>query len=153
MKYSQAEMGRIFVIRLEHGEILHKEIEEFALKKSVKAGFLIVIGGADKGSKLVTGPEDGNDYPVTPINYILQNVHEAAGTGTIFPDKKGKPIVHLHLACGRNEQTKTGCIRQGVKVWEVMEVILVELEFSRAKRLYEEKTGLELLNPEGKNTN
>ncbi|MDY6863052.1 MAG: DUF296 domain-containing protein, partial [Thermodesulfobacteriota bacterium] len=29
MKYSQAKPGRIFVIRLEDGDIIHEEIEKF----------------------------------------------------------------------------------------------------------------------------
>ena len=35
MKYSQAKQGRIFVIRLEHGDIVHKEIERFARNQSM----------------------------------------------------------------------------------------------------------------------
>ena len=53
MKYSQAKQGRIFVIRLEDGDIVHEEIEKFSRKESIKAAALIIIGGADKGSKLV----------------------------------------------------------------------------------------------------
>ncbi|NIT59971.1 MAG: DUF296 domain-containing protein, partial [Aliifodinibius sp.] len=30
MKYSEAKQGRIFVIRLEDGDIVHDEIERFA---------------------------------------------------------------------------------------------------------------------------
>ena len=47
MKYSQAKQGHIFVIRLENGNIIHKEIERFARNQSIKAATLIIIGGAD----------------------------------------------------------------------------------------------------------
>jgi len=47
MKYSQAKQGHIFVIRLEDGDIVHKEIERFARNQSIKAAALIIIGGAD----------------------------------------------------------------------------------------------------------
>ena len=147
MKYSQAGLGRIFVIRLEHGEILHQELERFSEEKDINSAAIIVVGGADKDSKLVVGPEDGSGHPVNPMEYILKDVHEVAGTGTIFCDKEGKPISHIHLACGRNDTTKTGCIRQGIKVWEVMEIIMFEMIDTNAKRLFEDKTGLELLNP------
>lgn len=30
MKYSEAKQGRIFVIRLEDGDVIHEEIEKFA---------------------------------------------------------------------------------------------------------------------------
>ncbi len=32
MKYSQARLGRIFVIRLEDGDIIHEELEKFAIR-------------------------------------------------------------------------------------------------------------------------
>ena len=47
MKYSQAKQGHIFVIRLEDGDIVHKEIERFARNQSIKAAALIIIVGAD----------------------------------------------------------------------------------------------------------
>ena len=149
MEYSQAERGRTFILRLEHGEILHEEIEKFAKTKNVKAGILIVVGGANKGSELVVGPENRDEYPVSPMKYILDDVHEAGGTGTLFPDEDGNPVVHIHISAGRNESTKTGCIREGVKVWEVMEIVLIELVYSKGKRIFDEKTGLKLLKPEG----
>ena len=49
MKYSEAKQGRIFIIRLEDGEILHETIEAFAAAKKIRAAALIVLGGADSG--------------------------------------------------------------------------------------------------------
>ena len=66
-------------------------------------------------------------YPIVPMEHVLDDVREVTGTGTIFPDDAGNPILHLHMACGRHSSTVTGCIRQGVKVWHVMEAILFEL--------------------------
>jgi len=59
MKYSEEKPGRVFVIRLEDGDILHEKIEAFAKEKSIKAAGLIIVGGADTGSKLVVGPLEG----------------------------------------------------------------------------------------------
>ena len=147
MKYSEAKLGRVFVIRLEDGEIVHEVIEAFAAKQSIQAASLIILGGADKGSKLVVGPENGRSSPIVPMEYILDNVREVAGTGTIFPDQDGKPLLHLHMACGRNSSTVTGCIRKGVKVWHVMEVILFELTDTPARRLTDTATGFKFLIP------
>lgn len=147
MRYSQAKQGRTFIIRLEDGDIVHKEIEKFAREKSIKAAALIILGGADKGSKLIVGPEHGRREPIIPMEHILDNVHEIAGTGTIFPDEKGKPILHMHMACGRKTSSVTGCVRKGVKVWHVMEVILFELIDTTAVRAFEPTTGFELLKP------
>ncbi len=147
MKYSEAKQGRTFIIRLEDGEILHEEIEAFAVEHSVNAAAVIALGGADEGSKLVVGPEQGRSTPVIPMEHILNDVHEIAGVGTIFPDKDHTPVLHMHIASGRRDETITGCVRRGVKVWQIMEVILFELVDSSARRTFDTQTGFELLEP------
>ena len=67
MKYSQAEYGRVFIIRLEDGDILHEAIESFGIEHGVHSAALIVVGGAADKSKLVVGPEDAEARPVNPI--------------------------------------------------------------------------------------
>ncbi|MBT8764291.1 DNA-binding protein [Desulfohalobiaceae bacterium Ax17] len=147
MKYSQAKQGRIFILRLEDGEVVHEVIEQFAREHSIKAAALIIVGGADKGSRLVVGPEQGRVTPVKPMDHILGNVHEIVGTGTLFPDEEGNPLLHMHMACGRKSSSVTGCVRTGVKVWHVMEVILFELLDTTAARVLEPETGFKLLKP------
>lgn len=147
MKYSEAKQGRTFIIRLEDGDILHEKIEEFARIHSIEAAALIAIGGADAGSKLVVGPEQGRGKSISPMEHILDDVHEIAGVGTIFPDKDHNPVLHMHIACGREESTITGCVRRGVKVWHLLEVILIELVDSKARRVFDEQLGFALLEP------
>jgi predicted DNA-binding protein with PD1-like motif len=134
VKFSECKPGRIFTICLENGDIVHQEIEQFARDHSIEAASLIIIGGADKGSKLIVGPERENEMPVLSLEYVLENVHEIAGTGTLFPDQQGNPVLHLHMACGR-----------GVKVWHIMEVVLFELLESNGKRMFDSETGFTLL--------
>ncbi|MCK5852113.1 DNA-binding protein [bacterium] len=147
MKYSETKQGRIFVIRLEDGDCLHEKIETFAKEKSINAASLIAVGGADAGSKLVVGPENGRSIPAVPMETVLNNVYEIAGTGTLFPDDEGNPILHMHIACGRKRDSITGCVRRGVKVWHVMEIILTELADCSSVRTMDDKTGFKLLNP------
>ena len=147
MHYSQAKQGRIFVIRLEDGEILHETIEGFATEQGIQAAFLMVLGGADGQSRLVVGPEDGRAVPVVPMIHELENVHEIVGTGTLFPDEEGKPVLHMHAAGGRLDSTITGCVRAGVKIWLVAEVVLIELLETTAVRRLEPGSGFKLLNP------
>lgn len=147
MKYSLAKPGRAFVIRLEDGEVLHEVIERFAQQQNIRAASLIAVGGAGAGSKLVVGPADGNARPVVPMEFILDNVHEVAGVGTIFPNAQGAPVLHMHMACGHQEQTHTGCVRRGVRVWQVLEVILWELTDTTASRQPARSLGFELLQP------
>lgn len=145
MKYSECKPGRIYVICLENGDIVHQEIEQFARDQSIKAASLIIIGGADKDSKLIVGPKNDKAMPVSPREYVLDKVHDIVGAGTLFLDQKDNPVLHLHMACGRESSTITGCIRRGVKVWHTMEVILFELLESKGKRILDPETGFTLL--------
>ena len=147
MKHSQAQPGRIFVIRLEDGDIVHEEIERLAREESIEAASLTVLGGADQESTLVVGPERGRTTPPVPMEHVLDNVHEVAGVGTLFPDDEGNPVLHMHIACGRTSSTITGCVRRGVKVWQVMEIVLFELIDTTAVRRLDPKTGFALLHP------
>lgn len=148
MKSSQAQLGRVFVLRLEDGEIVHECIERFAAEHGITHAALTLHGGADQGSVLVTGPREGRSPPpIAPQTTVLGNVHEVVGAGTLFPDANGIPILHVHLACGRGEHTITGCIRTGVKTWHVLEVVLTELLGSTARRLHDPASGFELLVP------
>lgn len=147
MRYSEARYGRVFVVRLEDGEILHEKIEELASKEGIGAAALIALGGADAESRLVVGPRAGRARPIEPMQYLLEDVHEIAGVGTIFPDESGRPVLHMHAAAGRESEAHTGCVRAGVKVWHVMEVIVLELTETGARRVKEEASGFALLQP------
>ncbi len=147
MKYSQAEVGRVFVLRLENGEVLHEAIEGFARDRSIVSGIVIVVGGAGRGSRLVVGPKSPEVEVIVPMELLLRNTHEIVGTGTIFPDRNGSPVSHVHIAAGRRRWTRTGCIRKGVKIWLVAEVVIFELVNSSAKRVADPATGFELLEP------
>lgn len=147
MKYSEAKQGRIFVIRLEDGDIIHEELEKFAADHSVKAASLIILGGADKESILITGPLLSRAKTITPMTATLDDAHEILGVGTIFPDSEGKPLLHMHIACGRDKTVKAGCIRKGVKTWHILEVIMTELLDTDARRLPDPVIGFSLLQP------
>ena len=147
MKYSQAEAGRVFVVRLENGDIVHESIEGLAKAEGISAASVVILGGADAGSKMVVGPRERSTMPPDPMTTVLDNAHEVCGTGTIFPDESGAPVLHLHLACGRNTTTVTGCVRLGVRVWHVMEAVVYELTSCQAVRRKDKTTGFALLEP------
>ncbi len=147
MRYSEAKQGRVFIIRLDDGDIIHEELEKFAVVHSIKAASLIILGGADKGSLLITGPLKSRAKNITPMTTELDDAHEILGVGTIFPDSKGKPFLHMHIACGREKNVTAGCIRNGVKTWHVLEVIMTEILDTNAKRLPDPNIGFSLLNP------
>lgn len=145
MQYAQAKPGRIFVLRLEDGEILHETVERFAREQGINAAALIAVGGADAGSRLVVGPAAGRAAAIQPMELVLDEAHELAGVGTIFPDAAGRPMLHMHAAAGRRGQTIAGCARRGVRVWQVLEIIIQELRDTVACRRLDSATGFELL--------
>ena len=147
MKYKETNLGRIFIIRLEHGDIIHETIENFAKEKGIKAAALIIVGGADKDSTIVVGPENDNARPVNPMKFILENAHEITGTGTLFPDENGNPMLHMHISCGRGTNNVTGCIRTGVKTWNLLEIILFELHDVGSFRKFDKELGFFTLQP------
>ena len=103
MRYSQAKQGRVFVIRLEDGDVLHESIEAFAREHGIQAASLIALGGADSASRLVVGPEQGRTSPIVPKEHLLRDVHEVVGVGTLFPNGEGQPVLHMHVAAGRGD--------------------------------------------------
>ncbi len=138
------------MVRLEDGDILHESIETLAREKGILSAAVMVLGGADSGSILISGPRVGRPKAgnaVEPMEHLLEGPHEITGTGTIFPDKNDNPVLHMHIACGRKKKTNTGCVRRGVKVWHVMEVVIIELIGSHARRVPDPETGFELLVP------
>lgn len=145
MQTEEVQQGRVFVLRLEHGDIVHQVIEGFARDKGIRTAALIILGGADQGSRLVVGPKDGLARPVHPMQAALEAAHEVAGTGTLFPNEQGEPVLHMHMTCGRGESTRTGCIRSGVVVWQIMEAVLFELTGSRGMRVPDPNLGFSLL--------
>ncbi|MBI0583810.1 MAG: DNA-binding protein [Methanomassiliicoccus sp.] len=147
MKYSEAAPGRVFVIRLEQGEVVHEALERFASEHGVHSASVIMVGAADSGSTIVCGPRDGDARPVVPLRHSLPDVHEMTGTGTIFPDEDGRPTLHVHAAFGREGTASAGCVRSGVVVWQILEVIMMELLGTDAKRVRDPSTGFELLEP------
>ena len=145
MKYTHAQLGRVLVVRLEDGDVVHECIEEAARAEGIARAAVLLVGGADDGSRIVVGPEDGRTDHISPMERTLRGVHEAVGAGTLFPDEEGIPRLHMHAAFGRDGKGIAGCIRNGVKTWIVGEVLVIELLGGDAVRRVDEASGFELL--------
>ncbi len=144
MQYSEGSIGRVFTLRLEDDDRVPDCIEQFARDHDIKTALCTLIGGIDAGS-IVVGPEDGDAPTIDPILYQIKEAHEVLGTGTIFPDEAGEPILHMHAALGREGKTHTGCIRPGLDVCLVGEVVIMEILNTDMLRKKEAKSGLALL--------
>lgn len=103
------------------------------------------MGGAKEKSKVVVGPKNGTVVPPMPMIVLLKGVHEAHGIGTIIKNEQGQPILHMHTSFGRKKNTITGCIRNGVDVWRIGEVVILELNNATVSRVKDRETGFEFL--------
>jgi predicted DNA-binding protein with PD1-like motif len=144
MKAGEGKTGRVFVLRLEDGDIVPDCLEKFALENGIACGHVILIGGIN-GGEVVTGPRKTDEMPPDPLLLPVDGAHEVAGVGIIAPDKDGKPVLHIHASLGRAGRTLTGCLRPGVKTWLVGEAIIYEITGVNARRLPDDKSGFDLL--------
>ena len=145
MNFTEAKLGRIFILRLHQDDVLHEVIEKFASEKQVASALCFFLGGADDESRVVVGPKDGKACTIDPMVTLLKGAHEAVGVGTIFTNEQGTPKLHMHASFGRNEQAITGCVRKGVNVWLIGEVVILELTDSSARRAKNKDTSFEVL--------
>ncbi|MBG0791047.1 MAG: DNA-binding protein [Desulfovibrionaceae bacterium] len=144
MHYSEGKIGRIFTLRLEDGERVPDCIERFAAEHAVKTGLCVLLGGIG-GGNIVAGPRDGDAPVIDPILHPVIGAHEVLGMGTLFPNEAGEPVLHMHAALGRDGDTRTGCIRPGLDVWLVGEVMILEILGTDMLRKKDAKSGLALL--------
>ena len=144
MKASEGKIGRIFVVRLEDGDVVPECLEKFAAEKSIKVGHVILIGGIG-GGEVVVGPRKSEEMPPDPMLLPVDGAHEVVGLGIIAPDKAGRPVLHIHASLGRSGQTLTGCLRPGVKTWLVGEAIIYEIVGADARRILDKESGFGLL--------
>ena len=144
MKTCEGHPGRVFVIRLEDGDIVPECIERFAEEKGISTGYVILIGGIGDG-EIVVGPRRSNAMPPEPMLLPVDGAHEVVGAGIIAPDEDGKPVLHIHGALGRSGKTMTGCLRPGVKTWLVGEAILYEITGADVARIRDKESGFSLL--------
>ena len=145
MQFTEAKLGRVFVLRLHDGDHLPDVLESFAVENQISSALCFFLGGVKEKGRVVVGPKDGYALPPEPMVTLLKGVHEACGVGTIFADEEGKPKLHMHASFGRNDKTVTGCVRMGMDVWRIGEVIVLELTGTTAHRARDKETAFEFL--------
>jgi predicted DNA-binding protein with PD1-like motif len=144
MKAAEGKIGRVFLLRLEDGDVLPECIEKFAAVKSIITGQVVLVGGIG-GGQVVAGPRRSDVMPPEPLLIPVDGAHEVVGAGIIAPDKNGQPVLHIHASLGRAGKALTGCLRPGVTAWLVAEAIIFEVTGLDARRLPDKKSGFDLL--------
>lgn len=137
MDYRKGSIGRVFTVRIDHGEDVFGELSGLALKENISSAFFIMLG-AMGSAKLVTGPEE-KVIPPTVVWSEFNDVHEIIGAGNIFLEN-GSPKIHLHGAAGSSKGITMGCIRKEASAFMVVEVFIVEMDIA-AKRIFDGKIG------------
>jgi predicted DNA-binding protein with PD1-like motif len=149
MQYAEGSMGRVFILRLEDGEVLNDTIEAFARTHAVEAAAVTFLGGSAGGSKVIVGPDAASSEKVVPLEHVLQGHREVLALGTLIQDERGEPVLHMHAAAGREGDATVGCTRAGLEVWLVGEVVIQEIVGLEARRVVDPATGFGLLQAEG----
>lgn len=145
MRSVEMRGGRTFVLRLDEGEILHESVESFCRENGISRATVIAVGGVDAGSEFVVGPKVPVEGEIVPNTFTLDAPCELTGTGTVFPDEAGNPIMHMHGSVGREGRSHTGCFRKRMVVWLVMEVVIRELVGDGPVRVDSDRINAKLL--------
>ena len=142
MQYSEGTMGRVFVLRIDHGEDMIGSLKKFVQEKKIESCFALFIGALRDG-QAVAGPEMPVIPPI-PHFESFEGAWEVFGLGMIFPSQEG-PKLHIHTAFGRGREALMGCVRDKATVYLIVEVVLLEFSSLNAFRELDHKTGIHLL--------
>ncbi len=142
MKYSQGSYGRVFLVKFDDNDNLLESLNNIALKERIKAAIIMLLGGM-RSAGIVTGPREAV-IPPEPMWLDVNDGREVIGIGTLFW-KGDEPAIHLHGAMGREKETFTGCIRKDSRVYLVLEAVVAEITGVDAKRRFDEKSGVVML--------
>ena len=141
MQYTEGQIGRIFVVRIDDGEDLLASLHRFIVDKGIEAGSVVFLG-ALMDAKLVTGPEKPV-IPPDPHVVFFEGGWEVFGIGTIFPGDGG-PTIHCHASVGRAGHALTGCLRERAVTYLIVEVVIYEITGLSARREFDQRMQIHL---------
>lgn len=141
MQYTEGKFGRVYQLRVDHGEDLLDTLETFVREKKIHCGFVQFIGALNEG-RIVTGPKVPI-LPPEPSFVSYKDGWEVIGFASITPGREG-PHLHYHASIGRNRETLTGCLREQASVYIIVEALIVEVTGGTVARRGDPVTGLEL---------
>jgi hypothetical protein len=141
MQYTEGQIGRVFVVRIDDGEDMLISLRQFISDKSIQAGTILFLGALMNG-RMVTGPEDPVIPPV-PHFVLFEGGWEVFGVGTIYPSEGG-PHIHYHASVGRSGHALTGCLREKAITYLIVEAVIMEFNGLSARREFDKKTQVHL---------
>ncbi len=141
MQYTEGQLGRVFVVRIDNGEDMLVSLRQFIDDKAIQAGSILFLGALMNG-RMVTGPEEPVIPPV-PHFVMFEGGWEVFGVGTIYPGEGG-PHIHYHASVGRSGHALTGCIREKAITYLIIEAVILEFTGLTARREFDKKTQVHL---------
>ena len=138
MEYAKGRIGRVFTVRIDHGDDLILELIKLAELEKIESAVFMLLGALKEG-KLVAGPKE-NIRPPEPVWTGFSDAREILGIGDIFQED-GEPKIHLHEGTARGDDIKLGCLRGESEVFMVVEVFIFELEGISARRIMDPEQG------------
>jgi predicted DNA-binding protein with PD1-like motif len=141
MQYSEGQLGRVFVVRIDDGEDFLVAMQKFIGEREIQIGTVFFLG-ALKDGRMVTGPEELTIPPV-PHFVMFEGGWETFGIGTIYPGDSG-PMIHYHASVGRAGHALTGCLREIATTYLVIEAVVLEFTGLSVRRELDEKTQVHL---------
>ncbi|MFA4849639.1 MAG: PPC domain-containing DNA-binding protein [Methanoregula sp.] len=141
MQYTEGQLGRVFVVRIDDGEDMLVSLRQFILDKNIQSGSITFLGALMNG-RMVTGPEEPVIPPV-PHFVMFEGGWEVFGVGTIYPGEGG-PHIHYHASVGRSGHALTGCLREKAITYLIIEAVIMEFTGLKARREFDQKTQLHL---------
>jgi predicted DNA-binding protein with PD1-like motif len=144
MRYSEAKLGRVFYLRVDHGEDLLAALENFVTDMKISSGMIHFLGAIREG-RIVTGPKEAV-LPPDPSFETYEGGWEVFGIATITPGSNG-PHLHLHGSVGRKKEVLAGCLREKAVAYIIVEAIIIELAGADIFRRTDPVTGLVLPEP------
>ena len=138
MSYRKLDVGRNFLVRVEHDSDIIKFATELAKKNAITTATFTAIG-ALKNAKLGFYDQEKHQYIETPLS-TPQEIASCLGNISIKADE---PFVHAHaVLADQNGETKAGHLLEG-KVFAA-EIHLTELVGEKLMRKNDDVTGLSL---------
>jgi predicted DNA-binding protein with PD1-like motif len=141
MQYTEGQLGRVFVVRIDDGEDMLVSLRQFINDKVIHAGTILFLGALMNG-RMVTGPEEPV-IPPTPHFVMFEGGWEVFGIGTIFMGEGG-PHIHYHASVGRSGHALTGCLREKATTYLIVEAVILEFTGLSARREFDKKMQVHL---------
>ncbi len=137
MQYSEGKTGRVFVLRIDHGEDVIQTLLRFAGMKGIRSAVVHLLGALAEGRMVMGSEEPG--LPPKPHFLDFEGGWDVLGICTIYPGSDG-PSAHIHVSVGRESTVHTGCIRNFASAYIVVEAVILEITDLQVRRTHDPKT-------------